>query len=240
LFSLNKGEKDILRSWGHDFKIELSESQIHLLGVYLAELCEWNRKMNLTGLYSRQTIITELLLDSLLPCPFLPEKGRLLDVGSGAGFPAIPIKICKPQLEAHLLEPNSKKVSFLKQAIRLLRIREIDVVRGRIGKDDGILHVGGYHIITARALAPLPQMLAWCVPHLLFEGLLVSFQGSQIEALLEESSDVIKKSRLFLYKSVPYTLPGRDSQRTLLIFRKREKEAESPALSNHHSLRSRG
>ena len=226
MFSLNQEEKEILRSWVHDFNIELSEPQIHLLGIYLLELLEWNRKMNLAGPGSRQRIIKELLLDSLIPSPFLPEKGRLLDIGSGAGFPAIPLKICKPQLNVHLLEPNSKKVGFLKQAIRLTHLCGIEVVRGRIGMDEGILHPEGYNVITARALARLPQILTWCVPHLLSGGMIVSFQGSQLEDLLEESSDAIRRHRLSLFKSVPYTLPGKDSQRYLLIFKKLKEDAE--------------
>jgi 16S rRNA (guanine527-N7)-methyltransferase len=222
---LNQKEKEILLSWVHNFDIELSEPQIHLLGIYLLELLEWNRKMNLAGAGSRQRIIKELLLDSLIPAPFLPEKGRLLDIGSGAGFPAIPLKICKPHLNMHLLEPNSKKVSFLKQAIRLMHLWEIEVVRGRIGMDEGILHPEGYHVITARALARLPQILTWCIPHLLPRGMIVSFQGSRPEGLLKESSDAIRRHRLSLFKSIPYTLPGKDSQRYLLIFKRLKADA---------------
>ena len=181
--------------------------------------------MNLVGPDSRQRIIKELLLDSLIPSPFLPEKGRLLDIGSGAGFPAIPLKICKPHLNMHLLEPNSKKVSFLKQAIRLMHLWGIEVVSGRIGMDQGILHPEGYHVITARALARLPQILAWSVPHLLSRGMIVSFQGSPLEDLLEKSSDAIRRHRLYLFKSIPYTLPGKDSQRYLLIFKRLEEGA---------------
>jgi len=178
--------------------------------------------MNLTGLTSRQKIIQDLLFDSLIPSTFLPETGRLLDVGSGAGFPGIPLKICKPSLTTHLMEANSKKVSFLKQVIRLTKLRRIDVIRGRIEKDGSRLHPEGYHIITARALAHLPQALKWCAPHLISGGMIINFQGSRFDNVLEESSDVIKKHCLILDKSIPYSLPGKDSQRHLLIFIKRE------------------
>ena len=217
---MDNNEQQKLHSWAQDYGIELSDYQIRLFGIYLDELWEWNKKVNLIGLSSRQRIITELLLDSLIPSPFLPEEGRLLDVGSGAGFPAIPIKICKPQLKIRLMEANSKKVNFLKQVIRVTKLYEIEVMRGRIEKDGSILSPKGYHIITARALAPLPQILAWCTPYLMPGGLIVNFQGSQLGKVLEENSDIIKKYGLLLYKSVSYKLPGKDTQRYLLIFMK--------------------
>jgi len=217
---LDKGEQRNLRSWAHDFGIKLSASQIHIFGIYLDELWEWNRQVNLTGLSSRARIIKELLLDSLIPSLFLPEEGRFLDVGSGAGFPGIPLKICKSRLKAHLMEANSKKVSFLQQVIRRTKLRGIEVMRGRIEMDKDLLHPEGYHIITARALARLPQTLIWCAPHLMSGGLIMNFQGSLFEDALKESADVIREHRLFLYKSIPYTLPGRASQRHLLIFKK--------------------
>lgn len=217
---MDDNEQQKLHSWAQDYGIELSDHQIRLFGIYLDELWEWNKKVNLTGLSSRQRIITELLLDSLIISPFLPEEGRLLDVGSGAGFPGIPLKICKPQLKTQLMEANSKKVNFLKQVIRVTKLYEIEVMRGRIEKDGSILSPKGYHIITARALAPLTQTLAWCAPYLMPGGLIVNFQGSQFAKVLEESADIIKEYTLFLYKSVPYKLPGKDSQRHILIFMK--------------------
>ena len=217
---MDKTEKRNLLSWAHDFGIELSVAQIDLLGIYLAELWEWNKRMNLTGLSSRERVIKELLLDSLIPSPFLPESGRLLDVGSGAGFPGIPLKICKTGLKVHLIEANSKKVSFLKQAIRLTNLCEIEVIRGRIEKDKSLLHPEGYHAITARALAHLSRTLKWCASLLVPGGLIINFQGSQFENALRESSKVIKEHRLFLYKSVPYVLPGKDTPRHILIFKK--------------------
>ena len=217
---MNREEKYILRSWTHNFGIKLSRSQIHLLGIYLDELWQWNKRMNLTGLTSRQGIIKELLIDSLLPSTFLPETYSVLDVGSGAGFPAIPLKICRADLPFHLMEANSKKVSFLKQVIRLTMLQGIKVVRGRIEKGKDILQPEGYHVITARALAHLSQTLTWCAPYLISGGMIVNFQGSRFEHALKESADVMTRERLFLYKSVPYTLPGKDSPRHVLIFKK--------------------
>ena len=217
---MNGSEQQNLRSWARDFGIDLSPHQLGLLGIHLDELWEWNKKTNLTGLSSRKKIIRDLILDSMIPSVVLPDHGRLLDVGSGAGFPGIPLVICKPGLTAHFLEPNSKKTSFLKQVIRLTELRQINVIRGRIEKNSNLLNPEKYQIITARALAHLSQILEWCAPHLAAEGVIVNFQGEPFQKSLEDSSEVIRQQRLSLYRTVPYTLPEKDSQRNILIFKK--------------------
>lgn len=227
---MNRSELLHLQSCARDFGIDLSLPQLDLLGIYLDELWEWNKKINLTGLPSKERIVKELLLDSMIPAAFLPDHGRLLDVGSGAGFPGIPLIICKPGLKAHLLESSSKKVSFLHQVIRLTKLTQIEVTRGRIEKSAGLLHPKGYHIITARALADLPQVLSWCGPHVVPGGLIVNFQGSHFKDALERGTNIIKEHRLLLYKIIPYYLPGKASQRNILIFMK-DKEPVPPAGS---------
>ena len=212
----------LLREKSLDYGVELSEEQLGLFQIYLDELCAWNRRVNLTGLSHRERMVFELFLDSVVPVPHLIEKGRLLDAGSGAGFPGIPLKICKPGLSAHLLEANAKKVSFLKQVIRLLNLDETEVIRGRIEKDVDRLHPDRYHLITARALAPVAQTIAWCAPLLRPGGHLISFIGSRIEDALKENQHIMEEHGLTIYKRIPYALPGRASERTTIIFERRE------------------
>lgn len=214
--------RTILLSWCRDFGLTLSNAQIHLLGVYVNELWEWNRRFNLTGLSSMEKVVKELLLDSLLPAEFLPEHGRLLDVGSGAGFPAIPLKICRPQLTVHFMEANSKKGSFLKHVARLLGLSQVKVITGRIERDIGLLHQEGYHMITARAVAPLPQAMEWCAPALIAGGLFVTFQGGQLEEVLNPEGTAGRAHGLFLRKCIQYELPGKGSPRYILVFEKKE------------------
>lgn len=217
----NKGGVAKFRSLLDRFGLKLSWDQTHKLGIFLDELEEWNKKLNLTGLSSRQSIINELLIDSMMPVPFMPDNGYLLDIGSGAGFPAIPIKICKPSLKCQLMEPNSKKISFLKQIIRLAKLEKINIIKGRIEEEEELLHPEGYDVITSRGLAPLPQFLTWCAPHLTPGGLIVAFLGRQSEEVLKKSADVIGKHNLFPFKSISYSLPGKSSERNLLILKKR-------------------
>jgi len=218
LYNLKTKEADSLFSGASRFGITLSERQVHLLSTFVSQLWEWNQRMNLTGLTSRERIIGELLIDSLIPSLFLPDEGNVLDLGAGAGFPGIPLKIMKEGLTFHLLEAKAKKVSFLRQVIRMTRLNGITVLRGRIEKDTNLLRTEGYKIITARAVAGLRQTLMWCAPHLAPEGMIVNFQGSRFETVLRESSEVMRKEGLTLFKSFPYTLPKKTSQRHLLLF----------------------
>lgn len=203
-----------------DYGIELSEHQTNLFRIYLDELWTWNQRMNLTGLSTREGMMIELFLDSLIPAPFLPEKGSMLDVGSGAGFPGVPLKIYNPQLKIHLLETNSKKVSFLKQVIRLLGLNEIEVIKGRIEKDGSKLHPGGYQLITARALARLSQIILWCAPLLSQKGLLVCFLGRRAHDELEETRRIMEEQEVVLHRVIPYLLPGKTSKRHTVMLKK--------------------
>ena len=175
--------------------------------------------MNLTGLSERKRIIIELFLDSLIPTPFIPERGRMLDIGSGAGFPGIVIKVYHPHLKTCLLEASSKKASFLKQVVRLLKLSDVDVVNGRIESDRDKLHTDGYHIITARALAGPGQVITWCSPFLCSGGLLIIFLGSGAANELEKCRVALETNALVVDRLIPYSLPGMSSARILAILR---------------------
>lgn len=214
-------EINILHEHAVNYGIELSQKQIDLFKTYLDELTEWNRKINLTGLSTNEKIINELFLDSLIPAPYLPKKGRLLDVGSGAGFPGIPLKINSPELHVHLLEPNSKRTRFLKHIIRLLRLENIDVLKGHIEKAGDILYPGGYNIVTSRALSGLPQIIDWCAPCLLQDGILIGFLGIEAEDTIQKCQPALNRHRLELLNKSSYVLPGKNTKRTTVILKKK-------------------
>ena len=195
-----------LRESAPDYGIELSEQQLNSFRIYLDELWEWNAHFNLTGLSGRRRIVMELFLDSLVPAPFLPQEGKMLDVGSGGGLPGVPLKIYIPRLKTTFLEANSKKVSFLKHVVRLLRLEGTEVVHGRVEKKTAHTHQAGYDLITARALAGLGQTIAWCAPFLSPGGLLVGFLGSRAEKDLQENRAIIIKHRISPHRSIPDAL----------------------------------
>jgi len=210
----------LLRDAALDRGTELTGEQLELFRIYLDELMDWNKHINLTGLRHRNRVVVELFLDSLMPVPYLPERGRLLDVGTGAGIPGLPFKICRPGLESDLLEPYSKKVSFLKHVIRLMKLDGVEVIRDRIEKGNKRLDPNGYDVITARALADLAQIIKWCVIHLKVHGKLVGFLGRNGEEALERNRQMMNEYGLEPTQIIRYLLPGRGSERTAVILEK--------------------
>lgn len=213
-------ESILLRDAALDRGMELSGEQLELFRIYIDELMDWNRHINLTGLRHRERVVVELVLDSLMPVPYLPQRGTLLDVGSGAGIPGVPIKICRQGLEANLLEPYAKKVSFLKHVIRLMQLDGMAVIRSRMEKDNTRLDPNGYDVITARALAELPQIIKWCADHLKVHGKLVGFLGRNGEEALKRDRQMMHEYRLEPTQIIRYLLPGRSSERTAVILEK--------------------
>jgi 16S rRNA (guanine527-N7)-methyltransferase len=198
----------------------LTDEHLRLFDIFISELIEWNNRINLTGLTERKRILNELFLDSLIPAPHIPEKGRMLDVGSGAGFPAIVIKIYHPRLKIRLLEAKSKKVNFLKQVIRLLKLQDVEASKGRIERDFSNLYEEGFQLITARAVAGPDQIISWCSSLLSPEGFLICFLGVNSSETLKKIIPLGKKNALEIDRIIPYTLPGKCSMRKIAIFKK--------------------
>lgn len=215
-----QNEKELLLVGSREFHISLSPVQQGLLEIFLDELAEWNKKINLTGLSSKQEMLNDLVIDSLIPASHLPDSGRYLDVGSGAGFPGIPLVICKPGLEVQLIEPNTKKAAFLHHVTRLTKLHQIRIINQRIEQSKEMLHPDGYHIITARAVAGLSRILADQSPYLAEKGMLVHFHGQDYKDPLKKSAGLMKSNRLYLQKKISYILPGKNAKRHILIFSK--------------------
>jgi 16S rRNA (guanine527-N7)-methyltransferase len=202
------------------FDIELSDRQCRLFRIYLEELRHWNRRMNLTGPLTKERMVVELFLDSLIPALSIPATAKMLDVGSGAGFPGVPLKIHGPGRDIDLLEINSKKVSFLRHIVRLLGLNDIAVIKGRVERIQADLTQTGYQVVTVRAVTDLSQAIAWCAPLLSPGGLLVSFLGSRFEDDLNRSSPMMGEQGIVTHKVIPYKLPGKRTRRHTVIFRK--------------------
>jgi len=162
-------------------------------------------------------MVIELFLDSLLPSPCLPEEGNLLDVGSGAGFPGLPLKIHCPLRNTFLLEPNSKKVSFLRHVVRLIGLGGVHTIKSRV---EHLPKGTRYDMVTARALAEFGKTLDGCAPLVNQGGLLVLYLGARAEENLKESERSVADHHLSVTKRISYVLPGKRSERHTIIFQK--------------------
>ncbi len=214
-------DSQLLKRGAHQFGVTLSEEQLHLFILFLENIWAWNKRINLTGITKKREMIIKLLLDPLVALPYLPASGTLLDVGSGAGIPGLPLKIARPSYEVHLLEARAKKVSFLRYMTRKIGLTGIKAFQGRAEKGHDLPALfPGYDIVTARALAPLIKTIDICYPYIRPGGLLVVFKGSGIHRELANSQAAIDYLGLGIETKAAYRLPETRGERHLLILKR--------------------
>ena len=168
--------RDRLAASAAGLGLALAESQLELFDRYAARLVEGARAFNLTTVIAPEEVEAKHFLDSLSVAPALPANARrVIDVGTGAGFPGIPLKIARPKLKVTLLEATGKKASWLREIVRDLDLRDVDVVAERaeaLGHDPQ--HRGRYDVSVARAVAPLAVLIELCLPFVPIGGLLIA------------------------------------------------------------------
>ncbi len=152
------------------------------LGILIDELERWNRKVNLTSIRDREEMITAHLIDSLVAAPLL-EGVTILDVGTGAGFPGLPLAIVQPERQFTLLDSNNKKIMFAQHAAGLLGLSNVSAVKGR-GEDYAPGH--GFDTVIARALAALPRLVEIAGHHVREDGVFVALKGRYLADELEQ------------------------------------------------------
>jgi 16S rRNA (guanine527-N7)-methyltransferase len=207
---------DLLRQGAQEVAVSLEDWQIELFWFYLSELLEWNKTFNLTGISDPEDIVIKHFVDSLTPLPYLQPFSRLLDIGPGAGFPSIPLKIAAPRLQVQLVEASRKKVSFLKHIIRTLKLDSVTVIHGRI--EDVELPDEPFDTIISRAFTRL-EPLAKIVSPLMEPGnTLVSMFGPTTANDHARLADCALVESLELQRVVSLELPRGRGGRTLLFF----------------------
>lgn len=166
-----------------------SDSVVGKFEAYLSELKKWNRVYNLTALKADKDIIAKHFIDSLLFLKFIPEERlSICDIGSGAGFPGLPLAIVMPQIKLTLIEPQRKKISFLKHIKRLLSLSNVDIIESRI-EDVRDIH---FDIAVTRALFSIDDLLKKAGHVLKREGYFVLNKGPKIK---EEIKEISQKAR---------------------------------------------
>ena len=211
--------RDLLLSGAKELGVPLAGKQVEDLFVYMAELTKWNRKINLTAITSERDVVIKHLLDSLSYLKgFSADPGaRLLDMGSGAGFPGIPIMIARPELSVTLVESVKKKASFLRHICRLLQLSAVEVLDVRTN-EVAVSYDNTYNVVTARAFAEMSTALSDGRRFLKPGGLMVLSRGRG--EYLEEQEAV--RAGFEVEKKMDLTLPHSDNERSLWVFRKQD------------------
>ena len=209
---------------GRRLDIPLAELAVSRFSDYVRLLREWNGKVNLTAILDDEGIAVRHLLDSLTLLPWLaactprdPAAGlTLIDVGTGAGFPGLPLKIVRPDLQVLLLDSLAKRVKFLDQVITDLRLENISTLHGRAeeaARQPGLRD--HFDIATARAVASLPTLSEYCLPFVRVGGCFLAMKG-QIASEWSEASKAIRILGGEIEEVRKFDLPGTDMKRTII------------------------
>lgn len=200
--------------------ILINQEQLQKLDKFYHLLIEWNKKINLTTIIKEEDVYLKHFYDSLtlIKTIDLTKNLKLLDVGTGAGFPGIVLKIVFPNLKVTLMDSLNKRVIYLKEIIKELELKEIDVICARI-EEYSRLHIEEYDVVVSRAVAHLKVLSEITFQSLKIHGYLVAMKGN-IETELKESDDIIKKLNGKIIAIEKLKLPKEDSLRNLIKIEK--------------------
>ena len=200
----------------------LTENQVTQLEQYKNLLIEWNKKMNLTAITEEKEIITKHFLDSFYGFKFLKGAKSLIDVGTGAGFPGLPLKIIAPDISLTLLDSLNKRINFLTEVKNQLGLEDVTCIHSR-AEDGGIVSSPlreSFDIATSRAVADLAVLSEYCLPYVKVGGTFLAYKGKDIDEELMNAENAIATLGGEVIGVFPYTIPSTDITHSIVAIKK--------------------
>jgi 16S rRNA (guanine527-N7)-methyltransferase len=215
----------ILTDGARQHGIPFTEAQAGLCFEHVALMLEWNRRMNLTRITDLRQIIEKHLLDSLIPARWLPLAGPALDIGSGSGFPGVPLKILASELDMTLLDAQRKRISFLRVVLAKLALPQMRVLQGRWEEFLGVSAPplpARFNLITTRAIRLQPEQITHIVENRLRPGgVLACWAGpGKADFPVHESESQSQGKAVSGERCHSYTLPSVAGVRRIMLWRK--------------------
>lgn len=203
--------------------IEINEKQLKQLEKYYELLIEWNEKINLTGITKKEDVYLKHFYDSLTIQKIidLNDVETLCDVGTGAGFPGLVLKIMFPNLKVTLLDALNKRINFLNDVIEKLELKDIETIHSR-SEDYALKNREKFDVVTARAVASLPVLMELCVPLIKENGFFIPLKANITEEKLLSKNAILKLS-LKEVDELKFILPIEKSNRCLIKYLKEKK-----------------
>lgn len=200
---------------------ELSESKIRDFFTYMKELIEWNKKINLTAIVEMSEVIDKHFIDSLTISQYINDNDRIIDVGTGAGFPGIPLKIARENLKIDLLDSLNKRIIFLNEIINKLQLKNINAIHSRAEDESSKKEKREtYDIAVSRAVANLPVLLEYLLPFVKVGGICICMKGMNITEEVNNSKKALKELGGEIEEINEFKLPNTDATRNIIIVRK--------------------
>jgi 16S rRNA (guanine527-N7)-methyltransferase len=213
-----------LKEGAAQFNLDLTEAQLAAFEIYQRELLDWNRRVNLTRIVAPAEIVTKHFLDSLSVAMALPEQTgplSIIDVGSGAGFPGLPLKIARPEIRLTLVEATGKKTAFLQHMVQTLGLTDVTVLHAR-AEEAGQMpaHRQRYQVAVARAVASLPVLAEYTLPFVAVGGIVIAQKGQQPADEIQAGANALGMLGGKLLRVQRISIPGLPDERHLLLLKK--------------------
>lgn len=182
--------EQILKDLFNEYGIVYSSEQLKQLSKFYEMVIETNEKFNLTAITEKNDFAIKHILDSVLPINLLPQNASVIDIGAGAGFPSIPLKILRPDLKITMLDSLNKRVNFLNEVISNLNLKDIIAVHSR-AEDYALKYREKFDIAIARAVASLVTLSEYCLPFVKVGGNFIALKGSSLTEEIKEATYAI-------------------------------------------------
>lgn len=212
--------KTLIESLSKKINVKIENEQVDKLITYMKILQEWNEKINLTAITADEDIVLKHFIDSLTVEKYIENGAKIIDVGTGAGFPGMVLKIARNDTKITLLDSLNKRINFLNEIIQKCGLENIETVHGRAeeyGNNKEFREM--YDVSIARAVANLSTLAEFCLPFVKVGGKFIAMKGSNIEEI-EESKEAIKILGGEIEKIDTFTLPETDIVRNIVIIKK--------------------
>ncbi|MFZ5968713.1 MAG: 16S rRNA (guanine(527)-N(7))-methyltransferase RsmG [Bacillota bacterium] len=214
---------EIMKNGGNELNIDLSAEQIAQFMKYKDLLLSWNEKINLTAITEEKEICIKHFLDSLscVSTPYIKDQMKIIDVGTGAGFPGIPIKIYYENVEMTLLDSLNKRITYLKEVCHSLDLKNVEFCHGR-AEDYGLdkKYREQYDIAVARAVAELNILCEYCLPFVKVDGYFVCQKGPGVTEEIQRAKKAIEVLGGELVEKIDIKLPFSELNHNIIVIKK--------------------
>ena len=212
---------DLMIDYGKEINIVFTEEQLQKFYQYMNLLIEWNEKINLTAIVEPKEIILKHFIDSLTIIKYIEPNKSVIDIGTGAGFPGIPVKIMREDLDITLLDSLNKRIHFLNEVIQKLELKNITAIHARIEEfAKNKQYRETFDVATSRAVANLTTLSEYMLPIIDLKGMAICMKGSEINEEISKSKNSIKLLGGKIDKIEEFTLPKSDNRRNLILIKK--------------------
>lgn len=203
--------------------ITLSDQQMKQFSTYYEMLVEWNEKVNLTAITEKNEVYLKHFYDSITPSFFedFSKVESICDVGAGAGFPSLPLKICFPHLQVTIIDSLQKRINFLQELIESLQLTNVELVHSR-AEDAGQeqAYREQFDVVTARAVARMSVLSEYCLPFACIGGKFIALKGANAQEELQDADKAIKTLGGKVIKEESFHLPKEKGERSIIWIEK--------------------